>query len=197
LDLVFTLALLATLVVHTDTARAPRGLAVDTSRFVHVSETPGRGRLLMTAVTGPSLSFPTGATSVEAMDASLRAAVQAAASCAGERRLPPGLALRSRGFGGASAGLMFALTVLDDLRGGSLSVGRVLAGTGTISPVGEVGPVLAVAVKARAAESAGAGVFFAPVAQASEARSAAPHMLVVGVESLSGAVRFLGGRCTG
>jgi len=169
-----------------------KGVVADTRQFVHVKGTPSQGQFLMTAVIEPRMKLQAAA-GTEAMDASQLAAVQAALACAGAHHPPGGLVLESRGFGGASAGLMFALTVLDELRGGHLAAGRLVAGTGTISPGGTVDPVEAIALKARAAADAGANVFFAPAAQVSDAQRAAPDLLVVGVDTLADAVRFLGG----
>src|SRR5699024_9996108 len=43
--------------------------------------------------------------------------------------------------GGPSAGLMFSLSVVDQLSPGELSGGQFVAGTGTITPSGRVGPI--------------------------------------------------------
>lgn len=43
--------------------------------------------------------------------------------------------------GGPSAGMMFSLAVIDKLSPGELNGGRYVAGTGTISPDGVVGPI--------------------------------------------------------
>lgn len=64
--------------------------------------------------------------------------------------------------GGPSAGLMFALSVYDTLTPGSLTGGEVVAGTGSITPDGRVGPIGGVRQKIAAAEEAGAEVFLVP-----------------------------------
>ena len=43
--------------------------------------------------------------------------------------------------GGPSAGLMFSLAVVDKLTDGELNGGKFVAGTGTITPDGKVGPI--------------------------------------------------------
>lgn len=76
--------------------------------------------------------------------------------------------------GGPSAGLMFALGVYDKLTPGSLTGGAVVAGTGTISPDGAVGPIGGVQQKIAAARDAGAELFMVPPDNCAEALGA-PH----------------------
>lgn len=64
--------------------------------------------------------------------------------------------------GGPSAGLMFALSVYDTLTPGPLTGGDVVAGTGSITPAGEIGPIGGVRQKIAAAEEAGAELFLVP-----------------------------------
>lgn len=70
--------------------------------------------------------------------------------------------------GGPSAGLMLSLATLDALHGGDLTARLQIAGTGTISADGRVGPVAGVRLKLRAAEAAGAELFFVPSANFAE-----------------------------
>jgi len=74
--------------------------------------------------------------------------------------------------GGPSAGLMFSLAIYDTLTPGSLTGGAVVAGTGTISPNGSVGPIGGIQQKIVAAADAGATLFFVPPANCKEALSA-------------------------
>lgn len=64
--------------------------------------------------------------------------------------------------GGPSAGLMFTLAIYDQLSGQHLRHGRRIAGTGTMSARGKVGPIGGIDKKVVAANRAGASVFFAP-----------------------------------
>jgi len=64
--------------------------------------------------------------------------------------------------GGPSAGLMFALSIYDTLTPGSLTGGRRIAGTGTIDPEGQVGPIGGIQQKIAAARSAKAELFLVP-----------------------------------
>lgn len=64
--------------------------------------------------------------------------------------------------GGPSAGMMFTLEIYDQLTEGDLAKGHKIAGTGTISSDGTVGPIGGIDQKIVAADKAGAEVFFAP-----------------------------------
>ncbi|MET9350426.1 S16 family serine protease [Streptomyces termitum] len=98
--------------------------------------------------------------------------------------------------GGPSAGLMFALGIVDKLDGdgdgGDLTGGRTIAGTGTIAPDGTVGAVGGVALKTQAAARDGATVFLVPKDECSDALAERPKELtLVPVATLSDAVGSL------
>lgn len=94
--------------------------------------------------------------------------------------------------GGPSAGLMFALAIVDRLTPGELSGGERVAGTGEISEKGEVGAIGGITFKLIAAQEAGAKVFLVPAANCGEAVSAAPEGLrLVKVATLDDAVKAL------
>lgn len=65
--------------------------------------------------------------------------------------------------GGPSAGLMFTLEILDQLRDDDLTHGKRIAGTGTMDLQKNVGPIGGIQQKIVAADEAGAEIFFAPV----------------------------------
>ncbi|WP_309126028.1 S16 family serine protease [Kocuria sp.] len=91
--------------------------------------------------------------------------------------------------GGPSAGLMFALGVVDELTPGSLAGDRHVAGTGTITPDGEVGPIGGIRQKLQGAADAGAQLFLAPEDNCAEVRGHVPDGLtVVSVGTLDDAV---------
>lgn len=95
--------------------------------------------------------------------------------------------------GGPSAGLMFALGIIDKLQPGPLNGGRFIAGTGTIDPEGAVGPIGGIAQKLVASRHKGATVFLTPAANCAEALANAPKGLqLVKVASLSEALAALG-----
>lgn len=73
--------------------------------------------------------------------------------------------------GGPSAGMIFSLAVIDMLSPGELNGGRLVAGTGTISEDGTVGPIGGIVHKVRAAQEGGAELFLAPADNCTEAVS--------------------------
>lgn len=96
------------------------------------------------------------------------------------------------GIGGPSAGLMFALGVLDKLTPGELTGGRFVAGTGSIGPSGAVSAIDGVPFKMIAARDVGATVFLVPADNCAEAVSSAPDGLtLVRVGTLDDAVQSL------
>ncbi|RFU42155.1 PDZ domain-containing protein [Actinomadura logoneensis] len=100
--------------------------------------------------------------------------------------------------GGPSAGLMFSLSIVDKLTPGSLTGGKFVAGTGTISPEGQVGPIGGIQQKMIAARRAGATVFLTPKDNCAEALSARPSGLrLVRADTLHGAVQSLNALTSG
>ncbi|QNI06015.1 PDZ domain-containing protein [Mycobacterium kubicae] len=100
--------------------------------------------------------------------------------------------------GGPSAGLMFSLAVVDKLTTGDLAGTNFVAGTGTISVDGKVGPIGGITHKMAAARAAGATVFLVPAKNCYEAASDDPPGLrLVKVETLGQAVDALHAMTTG
>jgi PDZ domain-containing protein len=100
--------------------------------------------------------------------------------------------------GGPSAGLMFALGIIDKLEPGSLTDGRFIAGTGTIDEQGVVGPIGGIQQKLIGAKRKGATVFLVPAANCAEALSSPPDGLkLVKVSSLRSAMTELHNLDTG
>ncbi|WP_371498987.1 PDZ domain-containing protein [Kitasatospora sp. NBC_00374] len=81
--------------------------------------------------------------------------------------------------GGPSAGLMFALGIVDKLTPGDLTGGTFVAGTGTIADDGKVGPIGGIQMKLIAARDKGAQYFFTPADNCSEAAKATPSGLTL------------------
>jgi PDZ domain-containing protein len=75
----------------------------------------------------------------------------------------------NQAIGGPSAGLMFSLGVYDRLTPGALTGGKTVAGTGTITERGRVGPIGGIQQKIVAAAEAGATLFFVPPANCTSA----------------------------
>lgn len=99
--------------------------------------------------------------------------------------------IRSGGIGGPSAGLIFALAIIDRLEDGDLANGHDVAGTGVITLDGRVDRVGGVVQKVAAAERAGAEVFLVPKPEEQAARRVARRIKIVGVSTLAEAVEAL------
>ena len=94
--------------------------------------------------------------------------------------------------GGPSAGLVFALAIVDKLSPGELTGGASVAGTGTIDPDGEVGPIGGIRHKLLAARGDGATEFLVPADNCAEALMDPPEgMRLVKVSTLAGALDAL------
>ena len=94
--------------------------------------------------------------------------------------------------GGPSAGLMFALGIIDKLEPEDLTGGLVIAGTGSIDEHGNVGAIGGIPQKLVGAKEAGATVFLVPAANCAEAvANAQPDLLLVRVDDLAGALAAL------
>ncbi len=120
-----------------------------------------------------------------------------------ERRIrtDPPVQIRADHIGGPSAGLMFALEILNQLTSEDLTRGLKIAGTGTLTAEGEVGQIGGVEQKVAAADREGADLFFVPAdvhpgdsnqsrAEAA-ARAIGSRMKIVPVRTLNEAVHHL------
>ncbi|EST38598.1 hypothetical protein N566_06660 [Streptomycetaceae bacterium MP113-05] len=96
--------------------------------------------------------------------------------------------------GGPSAGLMFALGIIDKLTPeNKLTGGAFVAGTGTIDASGQVGPIGGIGMKTVAAHDKGAEYFLTPAENCSSALAHKPDGLtLVEVETLDDALGALG-----
>lgn len=94
--------------------------------------------------------------------------------------------------GGPSAGLMFALGIVDKLTPGPLTGGEHIAGTGTIDDAGHVGTIGGIPQKMIGAREAGATVFLSPPGNCKEALRTKPDGLrLVKARTLTAAVKAL------
>jgi PDZ domain-containing protein len=97
-----------------------------------------------------------------------------------------------KGVGGPSAGLMFALGIVERLQPDDLTGGATIAGTGEIEPDGTVDPIGGIQQKLVGARKAGATVFLVPTENCPEASKAIPAGLqLLKVGSLADAVTDL------
>ncbi|MGZ4589755.1 MAG: YlbL family protein [Actinomycetes bacterium] len=109
-----------------------------------------------------------------------------------EADYPFKVSISLRDVGGPSAGLMFALGIVDKLTPGSLTGGHYVAGTGTIDDQGDVGPIGGIPQKMLGAKRSGATVFLAPADNCAEAvRNKPGGLRLVKVTSLSSALSSL------
>lgn len=112
----------------------------------------------------------------------------------GEYEFPIDVEIQLENVGGPSAGMMFALGIYDKLTPGSLTGGEHIAGTGTIAPDGEVGPIGGIVQKMYGADAAGAGWFLAPEANCEEVVGHIPGDLeVFSVATIDDALAVLEG----
>lgn len=93
--------------------------------------------------------------------------------------------------GGPSGGMIFALGVIELLTKKDLLQGRHIAGTGTISTDGKVGPIGGINEKIQAAHKAGATLFLAPAGNSAEIAHTPAGIKVVIVSTLAEAVAAL------
>lgn len=94
--------------------------------------------------------------------------------------------------GGPSAGLMFALGIVDKLTPGNLTGGRFIAGTGEIQPNGAIAPIGGIQQKMAGARAAGATIFLTPADNCANTAGAVPTGLrVVRVSTLAQAISDL------
>ena len=94
--------------------------------------------------------------------------------------------------GGPSAGMMFALAIVDKLTPDDLAAGGHVAGTGTIDPAGQVGAIGGIRQKLAGARGAGATLFLMPGVHCEEAQGHIPDGLaVVPVSTLQDALNAL------
>lgn len=96
-----------------------------------------------------------------------------------EYDFPIDVAIQLDNVGGPSAGMMFALGIVDTLTPGELNGGEKVAGTGTIEADGTVGPIGGIRQKLYGARDAGARYFLAPAANCNEVVGHVPDGLQV------------------
>ena len=93
---------------------------------------------------------------------------------------------------GPSAGMVFALGIIDTLTPGDITGGKRIAGTGTIDADGTVGPIGGIQQKLVGARRAGADYFIAPSVNCDEVEGHVPDGLqVVKVSTLTDARRAM------
>jgi len=109
-----------------------------------------------------------------------------------EHTFPFTIDIKLADVGGPSAGMMFALGIVDKLTPGSLTGGQFVAGTGTIDDDGDVGPIGGISLKTIGARDKGARYFLTPADNCEEAAKDIPGGLtLVKVKTLDDAMAAL------
>ena len=109
-----------------------------------------------------------------------------------QTKLPFNITIDAKDIGGPSAGLIFAISIYDLLEPTDLTGGKVIAGTGEITPDGKVRKIGAVAQKIRGAENIHAKVFLVPRDELAEAKAALhTDMKIIPVSTLHEALEAL------
>lgn len=105
---------------------------------------------------------------------------------------PIDVTIQLNNVGGPSAGMMFALGIIDELTPGKLNGGENVAGTGTIAADGTVGPIGGIRQKLYGARDAGATFFLAPDSNCDEVVGHIPSGLrVFSVKTLDDSLKAL------
>jgi Lon-like protease len=105
---------------------------------------------------------------------------------------PFNLTIQLDRIGGPSAGLMFALGIIDTIKPDDLTGGMLIVGTGSIDDDGNVGPIGGIPQKLIAAKDARAKVFLTPAANCAEAvANAQPGLPLVKVATVDDALSAL------
>lgn len=109
-----------------------------------------------------------------------------------EFTFPIDVTIQLNNVGGPSAGMMFALGIIDTLTPGELNGGDQIAGTGTIAADGTVGPIGGIRQKLWGAQRAGADYFLAPETNCDEVVGhVPPGVRVFAVETLDDSIDAL------
>ncbi|NMB33500.1 MAG: PDZ domain-containing protein [Clostridium sp.] len=95
--------------------------------------------------------------------------------------------------GGPSAGIMFALEIYNRLTKADLTLGKIVAGTGTLSFDGEIGEIGGVEQKVITAHKNGAEIFFIPIGNYKDAKPVAEKygITLVPIKTFDDALKYL------
>jgi PDZ domain-containing protein len=139
----------------------------------------------------------TGTTDVKLVESSAgkaRPVIGVVPKTIGISKAPVNITIDAGSVGGPSAGLMYALSIIDQLTPGDLTGGVVVAGTGEISPDGKVGEIGGITQKMISAHDSpnNATVFLVPHGNCPEAVHAKPKGLrLIDVSTLDDAEKAL------
>ena len=106
-------------------------------------------------------------------------------------KFPIDIDFNIRGVGGPSAGLIFAVGVIEKMTPEDLLRGRKIAGTGSITPSGQVGAIGGIEEKMIGASRKGATIFLAPRENCPDIKHIPQGLKVIPVSTLSEAIAAL------
>ena len=116
----------------------------------------------------------------------------------GRYKFPFDVSISVGDIGGPSAGMMFALGIIDKLTKDNLTGGKFIAGTGEIEASGKVDAIGGIQQKMVGARNAGATIFLTPASNCADTKGAVPAGLrLVKVSTLNQAVTYLQALKTG
>jgi PDZ domain-containing protein len=104
---------------------------------------------------------------------------------------PVDIEIDAGNIGGPSAGLAFALDIIDELGDDDIDRGRKIVATGELTLDGEVLPIGGVKQKAIGAREAGADIFLVPDGNFEEARKATDDLEIIPVSNIQEALSVL------
>ena len=119
-----------------------------------------------------------------------RAVVGVQVQDADEFEFPVDIKINAGGIGGPSAGLAFALDIVDEL-GDDIDRGRTIVATGELALDGSVHPIGGVKQKAIGAKNAGADIFLVPDGNYEDAKNAVEGLRVIPVSTVDEALSAL------
>lgn len=111
--------------------------------------------------------------------------------------IPRPVNISAGSIGGPSAGMMFSLEIYSQITGTNLAKGRIIAGTGEVTPSGQVLPIGGVAQKVITVHRAGATVFLCPKRNYAKAEAMVKrkgyHMTIYAVSNITQALHDIEG----
>ena len=152
--------------------------------------TPGDSVLVVVRRDEDLLEFTFRTTEAEELGGGTRAVIGIEIQQAAQIDLPLDVSIDAGNIGGPSAGLAFALNIVDEL-GNDLDAGRRIAVTGEIDLDGKVGAIGGVKQKTIGAENSGADIFIVPAENADEARRHGDDLEIVAVSTFDEALSAL------
>ncbi len=156
---------------------------------VLAKQTPGKSATIDVVRDGAAKSVQVTLLSPASGKTGARIGIEVGTTCFASFDVSLGL---NQEIGGPSAGMMFALGIMEKVGSVDLTGGRFVAGTGTIDPTGAVGAIGGIQLKMIAARRAGATLFLAPASNCTDVQGNVPKGLTVAkVSTLHQAVQVL------